>query len=134
MDARGFTEDQTEVTNVCMKEETLNIAREILRFLKNLCPQIYLCSKKLKCKVLESYTPLFLMKNMKTKLHICYKCVGGLDPGPASSLVGGSVSVSPQGPRLVDSVYFLSLSAKLARLAVTTIRSHLGEDKASSSR
>ena len=32
---------------------------------------------------------------MKTKLHICYKCVGVLGPAPAWFLVGGSVSVSP---------------------------------------
>ena len=47
---------------------------------------------------------------MKVKLHICYKCVG--DPGPASvcSLVGGSDSVSPHEPRLVDSVGLLEVS------------------------
>jgi hypothetical protein len=39
---------------------------------------------------------------MKTKLHICYKCVGGLDLAPACSLVGGPVSLSPHEPRLVD--------------------------------
>jgi hypothetical protein len=41
---------------------------------------------------------------MKTKLHICYMCVGGLDSDHACSLVGGSVSGSPPGSRLVDSV------------------------------
>jgi hypothetical protein len=40
---------------------------------------------------------------MKTKLHICYKCVGGLGPTPECSLAGGSVYVSPHGPRLVNS-------------------------------
>jgi hypothetical protein len=44
---------------------------------------------------------------MKTKLHVCYTCVGGLDPALACSLVGGSVSVSHHGPRLVDSVGLL---------------------------
>jgi hypothetical protein len=33
--------------------------------------------------------------HMKTKLHICYKCVGGLGPATACSLVGGLISVSP---------------------------------------
>lgn len=42
---------------------------------------------------------------MKTKLHVCYTCVGGLDPAPACSLVGGSVS--HHGPRLVDYVGLL---------------------------
>jgi hypothetical protein len=41
---------------------------------------------------------------MKTKLHICYKCVGSLDPVPVCSLVGGLVSVSSHGPKLVDFV------------------------------
>ena len=40
---------------------------------------------------------------MKTKLNICYKCVGSLGSAPECFLVGGSVSVSPHGPRLVDS-------------------------------
>lgn len=45
--------------------------------------------------------------HMETKLHICYICSGDLGSAPASSLVGGSVSVSPHGPRLVDSVGLL---------------------------
>lgn len=48
MEAGSLTEDQTEITNICVKEETLNIVREMPSFLKNLCSQIYLCSKKLK--------------------------------------------------------------------------------------
>jgi hypothetical protein len=44
---------------------------------------------------------------MKTKLYICYKCVGDLGQGHATSLVGGSCSLSPHGPRLVDSVSLL---------------------------
>jgi hypothetical protein len=47
---------------------------------------------------------------MKTKLHICYICVGNLGPPHACSLVVDSVSVSPHGPRLVDSVGFLVVS------------------------
>ena len=39
--------------------------------------------------------------HMKTKLHICFKCLGGLGPG---SFAGCSVSVSYNGPSLVDSV------------------------------
>jgi hypothetical protein len=39
---------------------------------------------------------------MKTNLHICYLYIG--DIAHVSSLVGGSVSVSPHVPRLVDSV------------------------------
>jgi hypothetical protein len=41
---------------------------------------------------------------MKTKLHICYICVGRPKTNPVCSLVGGSVSESPQWSRLVDSV------------------------------
>ena len=41
---------------------------------------------------------------MKTKLHICYICVGGLGSVHTHSLVGSLVSESPQGCRLVDSV------------------------------
>ena len=44
------------------------------------------------------------------KLHTCYKCVRGLDPAPACSLVDGSVSVSTHGPRLVDRVGLLVVS------------------------
>ena len=47
---------------------------------------------------------------MKTKLHICYRCVGGPGPASACSLVGGPVSVSPHGPRLVGSVGLLVVS------------------------
>jgi hypothetical protein len=56
---------------------------------------------------------------MKTKQHICYKCVyGGVGSGlPSSgtshyecSLIGGSVSVSPHVFRLVDSVCLLVLT------------------------
>jgi hypothetical protein len=52
---------------------------------------------------------------MKTKLHICHKCVRGLGPACACSLVGGSVPVNPHGHRLVDSVSLLveSLTALL---------------------
>jgi hypothetical protein len=51
---------------------------------------------------------------MKTKLHICYLCVGRPRSSPCvCSLVGGLVSESPQRSRLVDSiglpVEFLSL-------------------------
>jgi hypothetical protein len=41
---------------------------------------------------------------MKTKLPIWYICSGSLGPAWDHSLVGGSVSGSPQGPRLVESV------------------------------
>lgn len=40
---------------------------------------------------------------MNTKCHICYRCVGGLGPAPEYSLVGDPDSVSPHGPRVVDS-------------------------------
>jgi hypothetical protein len=46
---------------------------------------------------------------MKTKLHNCYICAEGLGQSHACSLVGGSDSVSPCGPGLVDSVGFLFL-------------------------
>ena len=41
---------------------------------------------------------------MKSRLHICYKYVGGLDRDKANSLVFGSISMSSHEPRLVDSV------------------------------
>ena len=42
---------------------------------------------------------------MRTKLHICYICRGwDLGPDYVYSLVGGSVSESPQESKLVDSV------------------------------
>lgn len=44
---------------------------------------------------------------MKTKLHICSICVEGRGPYHACSLVSGSVSVSPYGPRLFDRLDFL---------------------------
>ena len=47
---------------------------------------------------------------MKTKLHICYKCIGGLGPAPACSLVGGSVSLSSHVFRLVDTIGLLVVS------------------------
>lgn len=43
---------------------------------------------------------------MKTQLHICYICVWGIGPSHTHSLVGGSVFVSPYGPRLIVSVSF----------------------------
>ena len=50
---------------------------------------------------------------MKTKLHICYKYIVDLGLAPACSLVGGLVSVSPYGPRLVDCVGFSWCSGPL---------------------
>lgn len=47
---------------------------------------------------------------MKTKQHICYKYVRNLGPVTACSLAGSSISVSPHGPRLVDSVGFFVVS------------------------
>jgi hypothetical protein len=41
---------------------------------------------------------------METELHICYICAEGLVPACVCSYVGGSVFVSSQGFRLVDSV------------------------------
>jgi hypothetical protein len=55
---------------------------------------------------------------MKTKLYICCKCVGGLGPTHACSLVGGSVSVSPQGLRLLDSVGLLVMSLTSPALSI----------------
>jgi hypothetical protein len=51
---------------------------------------------------LQSQTPpptSILRGHMKTKLHICSKCEEVLGPSSASSLVGGSVSVSLHRPR-----------------------------------
>lgn len=47
---------------------------------------------------------------MKSELNICYKYVGGLVQAPAWCLAGGSVSVSPYGPKLADSVGLLVVS------------------------
>ena len=44
---------------------------------------------------------------MKTKMHICYICAGGLGPVHICSLVGVSVSRNPQESRIVGSVGFL---------------------------
>ena len=45
--------------------------------------------------------------HMKTKLHICYTYVWRvLDTAHVCSLVGGSVSESPEGSRLIDTVGF----------------------------
>ena len=41
---------------------------------------------------------------MKTKLHICYICVGGIGLFYSCSVASDSVSVSPYGSRLVDFV------------------------------
>ena len=50
-------------------------------------------------------TPARIVRvGMKTKLHICCKYVGDLDLSPVCTLVGGSGSVNPHGPRLVDSL------------------------------
>lgn len=43
---------------------------------------------------------------METELHTCCICAGGLVPDHVGSLVGGSVSESSQGSRLVDSAGF----------------------------
>ena len=40
---------------------------------------------------------------MKTKLHVCHRCLGSLGLAPECCLVVGSVSMSPQGAWLVDS-------------------------------
>ena len=53
---------------------------------------------------------LLLEAPHEKKLCICYICKGGLGPFPACSLDGGSISVSPYGFRLVDSVSFLVVS------------------------
>ena len=44
------------------------------------------------------------IKKHENQMHICYICVGNLGSAHVGSLVGGSVSESPQGSRLVDSV------------------------------
>lgn len=59
---------------------------------------------------------------MKTKPHICYKCVRGLRPAPICSLVGGLVFVNPYEPSLVDSVGLLVVTlATLAPSVLTPI-------------
>jgi hypothetical protein len=49
--------------------------------------------------------------HMRTKLHNCYICPECLGQTCACSLVGGSVSGSPYGSRLVNSVGFLLVSS-----------------------
>jgi hypothetical protein len=44
---------------------------------------------------------------MKTQLYNCYICAEDIGPFLACSLVGNSVSLSPCGLRLIDSVGFL---------------------------
>ena len=61
---------------------------------------------------------------MKTKLHNYYTCEDLLVH--VCSLVGGSVSVSPYGPRLVDSVGFLVVS--LTILSPTILPPPLPQD------
>ena len=60
---------------------------------------------------------------MKTKLLICLICAGDLDPAHACSLVGDSISGSPQGSRLVDSVGLLveSLSPPAPSIMSSTL-------------
>ena len=54
-----------------------------------------------------SQTLLLLWEShMKTQLQNCYLCTEGLGTFHTCSLVGSSVSVSPYGARLVDSVRF----------------------------
>lgn len=48
--------------------------------------------------------------HMKTKLLFCYKYVRGLAPGPACSVVSGSVSVKHPKPRFVDIISILLAS------------------------
>ena len=50
---------------------------------------------------------------MKTKLHICYKCVCGLGLPPAGFMISGPVSVRSHDPQLVDSVGLLVVSLPL---------------------
>jgi hypothetical protein len=59
--------------------------------------------------------------HMKTKLHIRYKSVWGLGPAPSCSLVGGSVSVSPNGLKLVDSVGLLVVSSLASSVPSPTL-------------
>ena len=67
---------------------------------------------------------------METKLHICYICAEGLGPAPACSLVGGSGSVSPHGPRLLDPLGLLVVS--LTSLAPSILPLFLPQDSLSS--
>jgi hypothetical protein len=47
---------------------------------------------------------------MRTKLYICYISIGSLGPYHVCSLIGGSVSGNPFGPKLIDFVGFLMVS------------------------
>ena len=66
---------------------------------------------------------------MKTKLHICYKCAGGLCTAHACSLVGNSVSGNPYGPRKFD---FVNLVVSLATLALSIFSPTLPQDSLNS--
>jgi hypothetical protein len=50
---------------------------------------------------------------MKTKMHNCYICAEDIGQYHACSLVGYSVSVSPYGLRLLESIDFLVLALLL---------------------
>jgi hypothetical protein len=65
---------------------------------------------------------------MKTKLQVC--CAGGLGSYHAYSLIGGLISVSPDGPRLVYSVGFLVVL--LTPLASSILPPPLPQDSQSS--
>ena len=55
----------------------------------------------------EQPPPHLLGTHIKTNLSIYYKCIGGLGPALACSLVGGLGSMSPYGLRLINSVGFV---------------------------
>jgi hypothetical protein len=64
---------------------------------------------------------------MKTKLNICYKCIGGLGPAPRCSLVGDSVSLSPPWAQVgwLCKLYgILDLSSSLNAILHSSTRPH----------
>ena len=70
--------------------------------------------------------------HMKTKLHICYKCVGGLGPPPACSLVGSSASVIPPPAPVVPGELTLNLVVSLTPLTCSVLSPTLPQDFPSS--
>ena len=72
-------------------------------------------------QIRDSSPSSYLRTYMKTKLHTCHKCVRGLGSAPACSLLGGSVSMSPHRPRVVDSVGLFMVSLTPLACSVLSI-------------
>jgi len=68
--------------------------------------------------------------HMKTKVHISYICVQGVEGGPCPIHIGGTISMNLYGPRLIDSIHLLVVS--LTSLALLILPPRLPQDFLSS--